>query len=405
MKRIGALALTVAALAVALGSANAASPHNPRHGKHGDNGRSGTVGHGRHGGGGEHARHHGRAEHAVFVQTNELDGNRIVVFDRERDGSLTNAGSYATGGNGGAAAPGDESDRLASQGSLVYDARHSLLIAVNAGSDTVSTFKVRGDRLRLTGIVPSGGAFPASIAVSGRLVYVLNAGLDGVVQGFEIRGHRLRPIAGSARSLGLANTNPPDFLTSPGQVGFTPNGRKLIVTTKGSGSNIVVFRVRRDGRLSTSPVVNPAATPAPFAFTFDPAGRLVDGEAMTSSVTTYTIGRDGTLADAQSLSDGQMALCWIVRARGFYYVANTASDNLSAFSISSSGQPSLVGSNGIVATTEPGPIDLVASGRFLYGQTGVGGTVDEYRINADGTLDKIGVVTGLPVGQEGIAAS
>ena len=385
MKRIAALALAVAAVAVALGSANASSTRNPRHG--------------------EHSRHHSRSQHAVFVQTNELTGNRIAVFDQEPDGTLVSAGSYATGGNGGAAAPGNESDRLASQGSLVYDARHALLIAVNAGSDTVSTFKVRGDRLTLTGVVASGGAFPASIAVSGRLVYVLNAGLDGVVQGFQIRGHRLRPLAGSSRSLGLSNTNPPDFLTSPGQVGFTPNGRKLIVTTKASGSNIVVFRVRPDGRLSTSPVVNPAATPVPFAFTFDPAGRLVDGEAATSSVTTYTINRDGTLADPQSLSNGQMALCWIVRARGFYYVANTASDNLSGYTISSSGQPALIGTDGIVATTEPGPIDLVASGRFLYGQTGVGGTVDEYRINADGTLDKIGVITSLPVGQEGIAAS
>src|SRR5262249_58161468 len=54
----------------------------------------------------------------VFVQTNELSGNRILVFDRGQDGQLTQAGSYVTGGNGGAAAPGTESDRLAAQGAL-----------------------------------------------------------------------------------------------------------------------------------------------------------------------------------------------------------------------------------------------------------------------------------------------
>jgi 6-phosphogluconolactonase (cycloisomerase 2 family) len=345
--------------------------------------------------------HHRDRQHAVFVQTNEPSGNRIVVFDRAPNGQLSQAGTYATGGNGGVAAPGDEPDHLASQGSLVYDWRHSLLIAVNAGSDTVSTFKVRGDRLRLTGVVPSGGQFPASIAVSGDLVYVLNSGGPGTVQGFVIRGHRLRALGGSARSLGLSNTDPPNFLTSPGQVGFTPDGGKLIVTTKASGSAIVVYRVRRDGRLS-NPTVNTSATPVPFAFTFGPGGRLVSGEAMQSVVTTYTINGNGTLANPQSVSDGQMALCWIVRARGYYYVANTMSNTLSSYRISRTGQPILL--NAVAAVTEPGPIDLVASGRYLYGQTGAGGTVDEYRVRLDGTLEKIGVITGLPVGQEGIAA-
>jgi 6-phosphogluconolactonase (cycloisomerase 2 family) len=345
-----------------------------------------------------------RGQPLVFVQTNELDGNRIAVYRRAGNGQLSPAGTYETGGNGGIAMPGTESDRLASQGSLIYDARHRLLFAVNAGSDTVSTFRVRGDRLRLKQVIESGGGFPASIAVHRNLVYVLNAGGTGIVQGFWIRGNHLRPIPGSARSLGLANDDPPNFLTSPGQVGFTPNGRKLIVTTKASGSNIDVFRVRRDGRLSATPVVNPSATPVPFAFTFHPTGRLVMGEAGMSNVTTYVLNRNGTLSDPRSQTDGQMALCWIVEARGFYYVTNTASDNVSGFRIGPDGQPMLLGS-GVLATTEAGPIDMAVSGNFLYVQTGTGGTVDEFRVNGDGTLTQIGVVTGLPVGQEGMAAT
>src|SRR5215203_624229 len=172
-----AMFLVLATALVALAGAQAAYPDH---------------GHGR-------GHHHWRNQSVVFVQTNEPSGNRIVAFDRRSNGSLTQAGSYPTGGNGGVAAPGTESDHLASQGSLVYDARHQLLIAVNAGSDTVSTFKVKGNRLRLTGVVPSGGGFPASIAVSRKLVYVLNSGGPGIVQGFKIRGHRLRALAGSAR--------------------------------------------------------------------------------------------------------------------------------------------------------------------------------------------------------------
>ena len=350
-----------------------------------------------------HEHGHGRSGSVVWAQTNEVAGNTIVVFDRASDGALSQAGTYATGGNGGAAAPGTESDRLASQGSLVYDSNHSLLIAVNAGSDTVTTFKVHGDRLQGRKVVSSGGQFPASVAVHGRLVYVLNAGGTGIVQGYRIRGHHLRPIAGSARSLGLANANPPNFLASPGQVGFSPNGRQLLVTTKTSGSNIDVFRMRRDGTLSATAVVNASATPVPFAFTFTPQGRLADGEAGTSSLTTYQLNGDGTLADPRSALDGQAALCWIVRAGSFYYVSNTGTNNVSSFTVGADGTPSLLAA--VAGTTNMGNIDLTVSGRYLYVQTGLAGTIDGFRINGDGSLSSIGSVTGLPVGQEGIASN
>jgi hypothetical protein len=339
----------------------------------------------------------------VFVQTNETTGNHIITYDVGSTGTLTQAGTFATGGNGGVAAPGTESDRLASQGSLAYDGGHGLLFAVNAGSNTVSTFSVNGDMLHLEGVVPSGGDFPSSVAVSGKLVYVLNAGGPGTLQGFRIAGDKLQPIPGSTRDLGLANTTPPNFLTAPGQAGFTPDGRQLLVTTKASGSLIDVFAVGPDGRLSAEPVHNASATPVPFAFTFTPDGRLADGEAGTSSLTTYNVQGDGTLADAKTASDGQAALCWVQRVGSYYYVSNTGSNNVSAFTVGPDGQPSLVGN---VATTESGPIDLTSpSGTsYLYVQTG-GGTIDEFLSNSDGSLTSLGTVTGLPAGIEGIAST
>jgi 6-phosphogluconolactonase (cycloisomerase 2 family) len=272
----------------------------------------------------------------VFVQTNELTGNNVVVFHRNGDGTLTRAGTYATGGNGGAALPGTESDRLASQGSLLYVPEQRQLIAVNAGSNTVSAFRVHGDTLSLENVVSSGGQFPASVSVHNGLVYVLNSGGEGIVQGFRLDANGLTSIPGSARSLGLANTEPPFFLTSPGQVGFTPDGHQLIVTTKASTSTIDVFSVGADGLLSPTPVANPSATPVPFAFTFG-AGRLVAGEAGTSSVTTYRVGSDGTLTDPKSQTDGQVALCWIQKLRGYYYVSNTGSNTISGFRITVGG--------------------------------------------------------------------
>ena len=87
----------------------------------------------------------GGASHAVFVQTDNPSGNRVVAYHRAPDGVLSQAGTYATGGLGGILA-GSAVDHLASQGSLSYDPRHSLLYAVNAGSDSVAVFAVNGDR-------------------------------------------------------------------------------------------------------------------------------------------------------------------------------------------------------------------------------------------------------------------
>lgn len=341
----------------------------------------------------------------VFVQTNEPTGNHVVVYDRGHDGSLRQGGSYATGGNGGVVTPGTESDHLGSQGSLVYDRRHDLLFAVNAGSDSLSVFRVHHDRLVLQQVLASGGGFPASIAVDRNVLYVLNAGGAGTLQGFRIEGHRVAPLPESTRTLGLANSDPPFFLSSPGQVGFTPDGRQLLVTTKTSGDMIDVFSVGRHGLLSATPTHNTAATPVPFAFTFQPGTkRLVAGEAGVSAVTTYVVQPSGSLSDPRSLSDGQTALCWITRVRDVYYVSNTGSNTISSYRIQRDGRPVLLAS--VAAETELGPVDSAASGnRFLYVQTGTSGTLDEFRVERDGSLDEIGVVTGLPSGQEGIAAS
>ncbi len=338
---------------------------------------------------------------AVFVQTNETSGNRILVYGRGHDGTLAPAGSYATGGKG-AVEDGAVADTLASQGSLTYDRAHHLLFAVNAGSGTISSFLVLGTRLVRLQVVPSGGAFPTSVAVHDGLVYVLDAGGSGTVQGFRLAfGLFLVPIRYGSRSLGLGNADTPNFLTSPGQVGFSPDGRQLIVTTKASTSTIDVFQVRRDGRLSDTPVANASATPVPFGFAFDPAGRLVAAEAGGSNVTSYTLGSDGTLSNPQSLSDGQAALCWIVQAGGFYYASNTGSNSVSGYTLDANGTPSLLGAP---VPTGGGPVDAASSGRFLYVQTGVGGTIDEFEIGSDGSLSSIGQAAAVP-GMEGIAAS
>jgi Lactonase, 7-bladed beta-propeller len=343
----------------------------------------------------------GERSAAVFVQTDNVAGNTIVVYDRAGDGSLHQAGSYPTGGKGGALT-GAAVDFLASQGSLASEPRNNVLYAVNAGSDTLTVFGVQGDRLARRQVVSSGGSFPVSIAVHGNLLYVLNARDGGSVQGYLRVGQILLPVPAWHRSLGLDPTLTPEFTSTPGQVAFTPDGRNLVVTTKGNGSAIDVFAVNRFGGLSAQPVVNADPGQVPFAVTFDADGHLVVAEA-ANAVATFTINADGTLVLVDREPTGQAATCWIVRSGSSFYASNAGSASLSGYHDDGTGTLTSLGNT----STDPGTVDAAVSSdsRFLYAQTGAGGIVDAFRIGSGGSLTQIGAVT-VPgaVGGEGIVA-
>ncbi|MEV6196649.1 beta-propeller fold lactonase family protein [Streptomyces sp. NPDC051920] len=350
------------------------------------------------------------ADHAVFVQGNELGGNTIHVFARGDDGSLKAAGTYATGGKGGDQVDAP-TDSLASQGSLVYDDASGMLLAVNAGSGTVTSFRVEGNRLTDRHVVSSGGAFPASIAVHGRVAYVMNAGGRGSVQGFEISGGGLRPLAGSYRSLGLANKDIPLFSSSPGEVAFTPDGRSLVVTTK-SANTVEVLPMKRNGLPAVAaPVVNKSAGAVPFAIAFDATGkRMLVAEAAKSTVTTYKVRHDGTLKVLQKpLPNGQETLCWLERAGDHFYGGNTGNSTVTGYRTDRHGRLSLTNDVGIAtppSARSQGVIDLAVTKdeRFLYVQNAVSGTVDGFRVRTDGSLTKVTTAdTGLsPFGESGM---
>jgi len=337
----------------------------------------------------------------VFVQTDNLAGNQVVAYDRAGNGTLTQAGVYSTGGLGGAL-EGSVVDHLASQGSLAYDAADGLLYAVNAGSNTISVFAVFGDHLALRQVLSSGGSFPVSITVRGDVVYVLNAEDGGSVQGYVAAFGHLLPIPGSARALGLNPTASPQFTNTPGQLAFSPDGSKLIVTTKANGSDIDVFRVFGFGQLSQTPVVNSEPGTVPFAVTFDQEGNLVVAEA-AGALASFRLNRDGTVTLLDAVETNQAATCWVAAAGSRFYASNAGSASLSGFQSGFDGALTLLGDT----PTDAGTVDAAVSGdaRFIYVQTGAAGIVDEFAIGAQGALSEIGTVT-VPgaIGGEGIVA-
>lgn len=340
--------------------------------------------------------------HVVYVQTDNISGNQVVAYDRAPNGALAYQATYATDGLGGAL-NGAKVDLLASQGALHYDAAAGLLLAVNAGSNTVTAFSIGdGGALQRRQVIDSRGTFPNSITSFGDLVYVLNAENGGSVAGFWVHDGHLHAIPGSIRDLGLTTpTDATQFTHTPGQVTFSPDGSQLIVTTKATTSAIDVFSVRSDGRLSATPVVNVAAGAVPFAVSFDRAGRLVVADAGTNAVSTYGLRDDGTATPFRTVTTGQKATCWIAQARGYFYVSNAGSGNLSTLR---TGPLTLLGTP---TATDPGTVDAAATpaGHFLYVQTGLNGIVDEFSVGSNGSLSEVGSVA-VPgaVGGEGIVA-
>src|SRR4029453_18742234 len=159
---------------------------------------------------------------AVYVQTNDAQKNEVVAYRRDGDGLLSKLGGFETGGRG------TGTPHLPSQSSLVLSDDGAWLLVAKGGSDTTSLFAVENESLRLADSVPSGGGTPTSIAVHESLVYVAN-NADANVTGFRIVGGKLEVLEGSTRALSGDGAD-------PAQISFSPDGKTLVVTERGSNS-------------------------------------------------------------------------------------------------------------------------------------------------------------------------
>jgi DNA-binding beta-propeller fold protein YncE len=175
------------------------------------------------------------ASGAVYTMTNDASENSVLVYSRNSNGLLTFRGPVSTHGRGS----GGILDPLQSQGSVVLSQDGSFLFAANAGSGTITTFRVDGFGLDFVGATNSGGEGPLSIAIHGNLLYVLNI---ANITGFRILpGGTLSAIPSSTHF--LATVGGRDLGDS--DIAFNPDGSFLVVTER-VANQIVVFPVQAD---------------------------------------------------------------------------------------------------------------------------------------------------------------
>lgn len=333
----------------------------------------------------------GKPVGAVYTQTNLAAGNGIQIFNRYADGHLTEGLLIPTGGQG-------TGSGLGNQGAVSLSNDQNTLLAVNAGSNSISSFRVVGQALVLTDVEDSGGIKPISVTQFNDLVYVLNAGDGGHAP--NIRGFRkdhsgkLSPIPGGEWGLSAPNANPAEIL-------FSPNGRNLVVTEKGT-NRVDTFRVGPWGRIVAASFQSSNGS-TPFGFDFDRKGRLFVSEAQGgaangSSLSSYRIQGDLDLDTlTASATTTETAACWgiVSRDSDFAFTANAGSGTISAFRILNNGSVSLIPNDGVSASLGGAshPIDMAVAKDLLYVlANGNPATITGYRIGKTGSLTDVGSV-------------
>jgi sugar lactone lactonase YvrE len=201
----------------------------------------------------------------------------------------------------------------------------------------------------------------------------------------------VRPLGGSTVTL-------PDT-SQPGDVLFSPDGRKL-VGTRVATSLIDSFTVGRGGLL-TAAAGSPSAAQGlgPFGSEFRPtnAAQLYvtnahDG-ANAGTVSAFAVGADGALAAiaASPFPDEQTAPCWVeISHDGQYlFAVNTASGSISSYSIATGGSLTLLRSTSVNAAATPEDARLSPDGTTLW-------VVDPTAVAVSGFAVNRGRLTELP---------
>jgi 6-phosphogluconolactonase len=388
----GMLVLAGAAIALVLAPASAAAKAKPK-----------VVGH-------------------MYSQSNGLTGNQIIVWNRYADGTVKKGGLVSTGGVGAAQQqPGCTATcpQLDTDFEVLLTPDRKLLFAVNAGSNTISAFRVGSTgALTLAGHVLSNGAFPFSLTSHGNELYVLNTDSTSIA-GFTFDSSgTLTPIPGSIQKLtkdampGLSR-----------QIGFDNTGKLLIVTLL-MPSEIDTFTVGAGGAAGPASEVA-STTPFPFGFVFDKANQLVMSQVSSltaeGSTATYSVTSTGSLSPIDTKPSLGALPCWALVSpnQRFAFVVNTGNgappgSTIASYKLSPSGKLTFLGvtlppKHEYLKTDE----FITPDGKYLYvvghHSTSSAGPatdsyLDEYKIASNGVLVPLGSTSsaGVPLGTDGL---
>lgn len=336
------------------------------------------------------------SEGYVYIQSNDANQNAVLNYAQDhRTGSLTLEQTVMSGGKGAGGG-------LGSQGAVALSKDHHWLFAVNAGSNSISSFKVdaEGD-ITLSHTVNSQGKFPVSVCVYENLVYVVNQ-VSSNIAGFKLDNDgNLTFITNSKQKLSVPNA-------IPAQIAFAPFGGSVIVSER-FGNTISTFAVDASTGAAGTGIFTPSAGDEPFGFDFSrDKYMIVSNTAFATANLGSCTSYEGFLhpkAVNGVVPNYQTATCWVSTTNDgrYAFTTNTQSNNITSYYVNSNGSVYFLSWS--IINTGNTPIDLKVSGdnRFVYCINSMSHTISKFKRGAYGTLSDIGKVN-IPPYAAGMAA-
>ena len=357
--------------------------------------------------------------------------NQVVAYSRAADGALQQIGIYDTGGVGeNIRASG--ANPLASQDPLIVSKDNRFVFAVNAGSESISSFVINDDysltaaSLDVSTSGTSGAQNPVSLTIFENTLYVANTGnytdgdgaeLDSLpddrtrtnssIIGFTVGDDgSLTPLAGS-EIVGIA--------ANAGSIEFSSNGQFLYVTERRT-NNILTINLDAN-RVPVNSVSGSLAsiTPQPFGTDLYPTenGDILlvsegnNGAPGLSALSSYLIEDSGNLSGislssgvaGDPLTTGFTFGCWVEFVEtpngDFAFVSNTPDGTITSFEVGDQGgltrlqsEAGNAGIGGDDTQNGGGVLDAEIAFPYLYQVVNNDGRIAQFFINEEGGLDR-----------------
>lgn len=269
----------------------------------------------------------------VVTATNSPAGNKLWIYKRGANGKLTQTGSVSTGGKGIASEPPFGFPIVDSSGSINTTADGKLIFVVNAGSNSVTSFRVTSSGVHRVSVASTHGKLPISVASSGNLLYVVNE-ISKNIYGYTFTPSGvLHPIAGSNQKLtAVTPKGKKDKVGVAAGIGFTSNGKVVAVTQRGlprTYGEINTFVLRPGGAAGPAQAFATKGVANPFGFSAvskyllvsnaglvkTPSGAMpnpADFTQFTGTVATYKVSSTGKVSFVSNASSGGRAACWLI---------------------------------------------------------------------------------------------
>jgi 6-phosphogluconolactonase len=269
----------------------------------------------------------------VFTSTNNPKGNAVLAFKRAANGKLTPAGSVKTGGKGIASEPPFGFPIVDSSGAINVTSNGKLLFVVNAGSNSVTSFRITSSGLKKAAVASTHGKLPISLASSGNLLYTVNE-ISKNIYGWTFTSNgKLTAIKGSNQKLtAVTPKGKKDKVGVAAAIGFTSDGKVVAVTQRGlprTYGEINTFVIGKNGAAGPAQAFATKNVANPFGFSAvgkvlevsnaglvkTPSGAMpnpADFTQFTGSVATYKVSPAGKVSFVHNTLSGGRAACWLI---------------------------------------------------------------------------------------------